>query len=124
MQVGVDAMTVMGSNHEWSYIRLNGNNYHIDPTFALSMTQGDLCYFLMSDEKRCEDGMFQKANFTYCSNYSQDHPHPDYDASDTSFGDLQYGYFDSLDHENQILYYRTFYDFSGMSVKAFEYKGF
>ena len=119
MQVGVDAMTVMGSNHEWSYIRLNGNNYHIDPTFALSVSRDDLSYFLMSDEKRCEDGFFNKANFLYCSNYSQDHPHPDYAASDNTFGDLQYGYYDSLDHENQILYYDVYNDFDGMSVKTF-----
>ncbi|MBR2737036.1 MAG: transglutaminase domain-containing protein, partial [Firmicutes bacterium] len=103
MQAGVEATTVMGSNHEWSLIRLNGKNYHIDPTYVLSMDPGDLRYFLMTDEKRCEDGEFHSGTFTYCSAYSQDHPHPDYAADDETFQDLWSGYFDSFDHENQIL---------------------
>ena len=124
MQAGVEATTVMGSNHEWSLIRLNGKNYHIDPTYVLSMDPGDLRYFLMTDEKRCEDGEFHSGTFTYCSAYSQDHPHPDYAADDETFQDLWSGYFDSFDHENQILNYVSFRDFGGIKVKSFSYKDY
>ena len=124
MQAGVNATTVMGSHHEWSYIRLNGKNYHVDPTYVLSSEPGELFYFLMDDERRCADGMFQKEDFKYASIYWEEHPHQDYEAGDNTFGDLQYGYFDSLDRENQILNYVDFRDFGETTVKGFSYKGY
>ena len=123
MQVGVNATTVMGGDHEWSYIRLNGKNYHIDPTFVLSMDPGDLAYFLMTDDQRDVDG-YEKANYTYVSNYAQDYPHPAYAANDETFAKLWSVYFDSLDHENQILNYVDFGAWGGTTVKPFSYKGF
>ena len=123
MQAGVDATTIMSNSHEWSYIRLNGKNYHVDPTYALSGAAGELFYFLMTDASRCEDG-FEKEKFIYCSNYSQDNPYPDYAADDKTFTDLRFGCFDSLDHENRILNYITFGDFGEQSMKTFDYKGY
>ena len=123
MQVGVDAMTVMGANHEWSYIRLNGKNYHIDATWALNVVSGDLRYFLMTDAERRADSYFDQARFLYCSNYSQDHPHPDYKADDETFSRLWSGTFDSLDHENRILNYVDFGGWGETTVKPFSYKG-
>lgn len=123
MQAGVDAMTVMGGNHEWNYIRLNGKNYHVDPTYALSGAPDELYYFLMTDASRCEDG-FEKEKFLYCSNYSQDNPHPDYAAEDETFIELRNGYFDALDHENRLLTYFSQGDFGEQSLKRFDYKGY
>ena len=78
----------------------------------------------MTDEKRCEDGEFHSATFTYCSAYSQDHPHPNYAADDEAFQDLWSGYFDSCDRENQVLNYVSFRDFGGIKVKSFSYKDY
>ena len=124
MQVGVDAMTVMGGNHEWSYIRLGGKNYHIDPTWALNDYPGELYYFLMTDETRCDGGSFDASRFLYCSNYSKDHPHPDYNANDATFRPLWFGLYDSLDHENQVVNYIAYGDFGESSMKTFSYKGY
>ena len=83
MQAGVEATTVMGSNHEWSYVRIGGRNYHIDPTFVLS-EMDSMAYFMMTDDQRDATGC-SKDHFLYTSNYSQDHPHPDYVAEDDFF---------------------------------------
>ena len=123
-QVGVDATTVMGANHEWSLIRLNGRHYHIDATFALSSVPGELRYFLMDDAMRREDDMFRTGEFIYCSNYSTEHPHPDYTAGDDTFAMLQSAAFDSMDHEKQVLNYVNFSDWGKTTVKQFSYKDY
>ena len=86
MQAVVDAATVMGGAHEWSFVRINGVNYHVDPTFALD-TDRSLAYFMMTDERRGETG-YGKEGFIYVSNYAQDHPHPAYTADDDTFRPL------------------------------------
>ena len=97
MQVGVDATIMMGGDHQWSYVRINGKNYHIDPTFALG-DDLDLQYFMMNDEKRSE--CYTPDQYVIASNYSQDHPHPDYKADDDYFAPLWEGVnFVYLDHE-------------------------
>ena len=86
MQVGIDATTIIGINHEWSYVRINGRNYHVDPTFVLSEVDS-LAYFMMTDDQRDATGC-SKDSFLYTSNYSQDHPHPDYAANDDFFAPI------------------------------------
>ena len=57
MQAGVDATVMMGersydhANHQWSYVRINGRTYHIDPTYALQSGHY-LGYFMMTDLQR------------------------------------------------------------------------
>ena len=128
MQAGVEAATVGGvgddnAHHQWSYIRLGGHDYHIDPTWVLE-SAGDLAYFLMTDAERNEQGGYSKDRFRYVSNYSQEHPHPDYQANDKTFAVLWKGHFDSLDQEKQILNYVNFGDWGETTVKQFSYKGF
>lgn len=86
MQVGVEATTMMGGDHEWSYVRINGVNYHIDPTFVLSQPDS-LAYFMMTDEQREATG-YGKDKYIIASNYAQDHPHPDYAAEDAFFAPI------------------------------------
>lgn len=86
MQAGVDATTMIGGDHEWSYVRLNGRDYHIDPTFVLS-DKGSLAYFMMNDEQREVTG-FSKDVYFITSNYSRENPHPDYIADDDAFSPL------------------------------------
>ncbi len=86
MQAGVDATTVMGVAHEWSCVRINGVNYHVDPTFVID-TWSSLAYFMMTDGQREATG-YGKDSFVFVSNYSEDHPHPEYTADDDTFGPL------------------------------------
>ena len=83
MQAGVDATIMMGGDHQWSYVRINGKDYHIDPTFVIG-SQGSLSYFMMTDEQRDLTG-YNRAEYIITSNYAQDHPHPDYTADDDTF---------------------------------------
>ena len=129
MQVGAEAATVGGvsetdgEHHQWSYIRLNGKDYHIDPTWVLEMN-GKLAYFLMTDAERYAQGGYSKDRFRYVSSYTQDHPYPNYRADDETFAELWNGYFSSLDHENRILRYETEDADGDWTVKTFDYNGF
>lgn len=101
MQAGVDAATVMGGAHEWSCVRINGANYHVDPTFAIN-TWGSLAYFMMTDEQREATG-YSRDGFVYISNYSQDHPHPGYTADDDTFGPLWERQLEAFSPQENIL---------------------
>ena len=130
MLTGVNATTVLGWDskgelyHEWSLVRLNGKHYHVDPTFELNAGMGEFRYFLMSDEGRLYFGDFPSEHFTYCALYSRNHPHPDYTANDDTFNELRWSFFESLDHENQVLRYRYYNDFAQMMHDEFSYKGY
>ncbi len=120
LQAGVDATTMSGhrsydrASHQWSYVKLNGHNYHIDPTYVIG--SGDsLSYFLMDDAQREAADCYDRSDFNICSNYAQDHPHPDYAADDDSFRALWQGYYEELDRESRTLRY-TVYDDEGRSV--------
>ena len=102
LQAGVQATTMSGNRsydhagHQWSYVRINGKEYHIDPTYVLG-TGGALRYFLMTDEKREEEDSYDPATFYAVSHYAQDHPHPDYVANDDTFRPLWDRAFEALD---------------------------
>ena len=101
MQTGTEATTMMGGAHEWSYVRIGGKNYHIDPTFVLA-SEGSLSYLLMTDDQRDSDG-FSRKEYIICSNYAQDHPHPDYIADDDTFSAIWDYNFDQIIPDQQIL---------------------
>ena len=101
MQAGVDATTMMGGDHEWSYVRINGRCYHIDPTFVLS-DQDSLAYFMMDDAQREVNG-YGPDHYTITSNYSTDHPHPDYIADDRFFEPAWLYAFDALRTDDKVI---------------------
>ena len=101
MQVGIDATTMMGGAHEWSYVRIGGRNYHIDPTYALSEMDA-LAYFMMTDEQR-ETGLCSRDEFIITSNYSQENPHPDYAADDDFFKPVWDYRFEKLSHDEKLI---------------------
>ena len=108
MQAGVEATTIMGGDHEWSYVRIGGHDYHIDPTFALN-TEESLEYFMMNDEQRAASG-FTRDRMTITSNYSSDHPHPVYTADDSTYSVLWDYRFDSLYPDENRLRCRQYTD--------------
>lgn len=129
MQAGVEA-TVMsgprgydGIGHQWSYVRIGGKDYHIDPTYAIG-DKGSLSYFMMTDEQRFLEDSYDPADFCITSHYTKENPHPDYAAQDTTFSELWPGQLTELRvNENKILYWK--YDDSGEIVHTeFDYTGF
>ena len=119
MQVGIDATTMSGRRtwdgmpHQWSYVRMNGHNYHIDPTYVIS--DHTLSYFMMDDAHREYEDGYRREYWYITSNYSREHPHPEYVADDASFAPLQGGEFVSIDREHHLLRYRL-YDENGRPV--------
>lgn len=120
MQAGMDATIMMGEprdgeeNHEWSYVRINGNHYHVDPTYVLS-EPGNLEYFLMTDEKRADQ--FPPERWVIAGTYTQEHVHPEYTADDDSFRTLWDTSLDDFDHDAHMIY-SWYYDDAGNPVQA------
>ena len=106
MQAGVDAGCVGGhadwsaEGHEWSIVNLGGKYYHVDATFGLG--GNDLAYFLMTDKQRVETGIRQE-EFDYCSQYSLEHPHPDFSCTDETYAPLWHAGLVSIDRETKTI---------------------
>ena len=122
MQVGVDATTVMGGGHEWNYVRINGFNYHVDPTFAID-SGSSLAYFMMTDEQREETG-YVRDGFIFICNYSQNHPHPEYTADDDTFEPLWERQLDALFLRENILRCWQYTEGWEKSYFDFDYTGY
>lgn len=130
LQAGVQATTMSGNRsydhegHQWSYVRINGRNYHIDPTYVLG-TGGALRYFLMTDEKRAEEDSYDPATFYAVSHYSKENPHPDYIADDDTFSPLwayDFGAFSRDTHTVLCPAEQSFY--GEWTYYAFDYSGY
>ena len=128
LQAGVDATNMSGhrsfdhEGHQWSYVRINGHNFHIDPTYVIG-TMDSLSYFMMDDAQReAEDG-YSPDDFVICSNYAQDHPHPEYAADDDSFRDLWGGFFLDFDHETRTIHYEKYDEAADTMLRSFDYTG-
>lgn len=128
LQAGVDATNMSGhrtydlASHQWSYVRINGHSFHIDPTYGIGDSES-LAYVMMDDAQREAEDCYDRSDFVICSNYAQDHPHPECTADDDSFRAIWQGRFLRFDHENRILYYSV-YDEEGRQVPmSFDYTG-
>lgn len=107
-QVGIDAcvcnsMLNKQYPHTWSLIRIDGEYYHADPTFALS-NPGTLRYFGFTDERRASMDNYEEFPFTYGFGSYED-PEGKFKAQDDRFIDLSDTASYELDLENgQIKY--------------------
>ena len=109
LQAGVDATSAGGNGndgegHAWSYVTINGKNYHVDPTFAMGKINS-LSYFMMTDAQRENENGFKKEKNTIGCHYKEDHNGSKYDASDDFFAPLWGGTLTSWDHQKKIIYY-------------------
>ena len=130
LQAGVQATTMSGTRdydkagHQWSFVKINGRCYHIDPTYALGKG-GDLRYFLMTDEKRQAEDGYVPSTFYAVSHYSQDNPHPDYTADDETFRPLWDMMFETFFHETHIvLCQKEVGDYGEWAYCEFDYAGY
>ena len=112
LQAGVEAISVGcfdELDHEWTYVVIDGQGYHIDPTWALKEGYtGDLSldYFMMSDDIRTETGCpvtdltVQLLPGFWLNNSSLTLP-----ATDESYYAGLFTTLERLDEDNKILYY-------------------
>ena len=128
LQAGVDASVMSGhrgydhEGHQWSYVRINGHEFHIDPTYVIG-DQDSLAYFMMTDTQRENEDDYSRTDFVICSHYSNDHPHPEYVADDETFREIWEGRFMEFDHEHHILTYSAYNDQGQWVAKTFDYSG-
>ena len=127
-QAGVDATVMSGiraydqAPHRWSYIRLNGRNYHIDPTYVLGTH--DLSFFLMTDEERAAEDDYPIQDHVITSTFTQSHDHPVYKADDETFSALWMKTYASIDTENKLLTYYTTDENFIVQYDTFSYAGY
>lgn len=125
LQAGVDAVGCGGNResdgegHAWTYVTINGKNYHVDPTFA--MESGNcLSYFMMTDEQRYNEGGFKQEENRVACHYKSDRNGSEYTADDDFFAPLWGGTLVSFDHNKKLIYY---IDADG-NPKTFDYSAF
>lgn len=125
LQAGVDA-TVCGGNrdydgegHAWTYVTINGKNYHIDPTYAMG-SSCSLSFLMMTDEQRYKEDGYKKDTMRVACHYKKDYNGEDYIADDDFFAPLWDKYLTSFDHEKKIIYYTDIYGNKG----EFDYSSF
>lgn len=108
MQVGIDACTFSTAKHEWSFIKLGGKYYHVDPTFALS-DWDNLAYFLMNDKQRKDTDLYEQTKYDYVSIYNPE-VEPDYSTNDDTY---------------KVLwdYHMTSFDPSTKKIECYKYVG-
>lgn len=119
-QAGVDCTTCGSLNnlneaHEWAVARLNGEYYHIDPTWAVT-NQGTLRFFGMDDNKRMEEGAWEKALFNYGEANIFD-TRGELSCDSLRFSPLWDSVSYSVNYEDRTVSYRT----SGGEDKVFSY---
>ena len=66
LQVGIDSETIGGATtssdviegHSWVLVTIDGQHYHVDPTWGMDEGRARLHYFLMTDEARVDRDSF------------------------------------------------------------------
>lgn len=124
MQAGVDA-TIMAAqsdvtdSHEWSYVRIHGKSYHVDPTFALG-TDSQMAYFMMTDEQRHETYAYN--DLFIAGVYGQEHQIQVEKAEDDTYRPWWDWYMTGLDPVKNVFSY-YYFDESGNHLEAeYEYE--
>lgn len=111
LQVGVDALAIGcfdGVDHAWTYMIVDGEGYHTDPTFALHGPQEPLylTYFLDTEEERIEQGMvMDDLTAAMIPGYWLSYTETSLPAASETYACLHWKEFVSLDEEQKMLYY-------------------
>ena len=112
-QAGLEALSV-GSfdnlDHEWTYVLINGQGYHVDTTWALKADKNtdSLCldYFMMTDEVRTSTGCpVEGLTVQLLPKFWASKSSVTFKATDDRYYLGSGSIFKSLDEENKILYY-------------------
>ena len=111
LQAGVDALNIgcfEGIQHAWTYMIVDGEGYHTDPTWALHGEDEplSLMYFLTTEEDRNDSGLpTDDLTSGMVPGFWLSRTETVLPASSERFACLRWSYFVSLDEENKILYY-------------------
>lgn len=107
----------MSNAHEWVMVRLDGEYYHMDPTFELDTVVG-LEYFGMTDKKREEEGDYPIEFFNVAEVNGLDQAA--YSAENDRFAPLWNTSWYELDRERNVILYHPVDDIE--QVLEFKYE--
>ena len=115
LQCDVDALAVDSPDdgHAWTYVIIDGEGYHCDPTWGLRSDDGDihLWDFMTTSDYRTEEGLHPDTMRLYMFyDVNGDYNETDVTADDDRYADLWMCAYDSLDTENNIVYCHDFSD--------------
>ncbi len=123
LQVGVDALNIGcfdGMDHAWTYMIVDGEGYHTDPTWGLH-NEGEplyLTYFLNTEEDRIWQGMTtDDLTAGMVPGFWLSYTDTTLPATSDKYACLQWTEFVSLDEDQKILYYDDTVD-----IQAFRYE--
>ncbi len=122
LQAGVDSDEIGGDGefngqiegHSWVYVTLDGQPYHIDPTWGVDNYRPPLCYYLMTDELRMDRDGFRKDTFSLGVSDEAAREAFEFQAADDRYSTLWSGFYMGMDRENKFIYYE---DESGQQQK-------
>ena len=123
LQAGVDAINLGcfdGVDHAWTYMIVDGEGYHTDPTFALHGPREPLylTYYLNTAEERIEQGMvMDDLTAAMIPGYWLSYTETALPAESEKYACLHWNEFVSLDEEQKVIYYD---DAAG--IQAFKYE--
>lgn len=115
LQAGVEAFQVgccvPEMAHSWTYIIINGNGYHADPTWSLKEDTGEtdlsLYYFLMDDHRRVASGCpVDSLQIPLLPQYFDVNSDLDFPANHGDYLFPSGSFYDYMDEQDKILYYR------------------
>ena len=118
LQVGINATTCSGLSkdkefaHEWVVIELDGEHYHIDPTFTIDH-KDSLAFFCLDDTMREQYGNFDMQNLVYA-----DSSQIKYKIQSKKYKELWGAENYTIDHEKRKINMTIFY--SG-ETKEYDY---
>ena len=119
LQCGVDALkytgtTVEKEKHAWSYVMIDGNGYHVDPTWGIT---NDMClgYFMMPSNVREQVFLTRTVKPTYFGdNYDADDV--EFEAEDDRYAPLRKGNYVDYDLKRKVVLYEI-----NDEIKEFHY---
>ena len=119
LQCGVEAdvISALGGgnpNHQWTFVNIDGKDYHVDPTYGLSTADfydGNipLEYFLMSDQDRDNAG-FNSEYFYINGLGDESRAKTSFYATNNDYSELHNGYFVDMDTDRNVVIYHDYFE--------------
>lgn len=115
LQVGIDSEEIGGATvspydgsseaHSWVFITLDGESYHIDPTYGLNEARPPLCYFMMTDKLREDRDWLQKEEYSLAAKGDETRSFFTFEATSEKYSDLWEGQYVGMDRNAKEIVY-------------------
>lgn len=128
LQVGIDSEEMGGhyvlsdgisESHSWVYVTLDGEFYHIDPTYGLTTDRPPLAYFMMTDAIREDRDWFGRETYTLAARGDETRDYFTFEAVSDKYSPLWEGDYMGMDRGSREIVYR---DLEG-DLHRFSYDG-